>query len=74
MLIRLIFWVLRMLAWPWAGRSLERWPAAPREIIAGAQRPMAGKAPRPKGGRMDFARPYFYQQAGALSACFEVSQ
>lgn len=37
MLLKILMWILRLFAWPWAVRRLERWPAAPR-MTAGRQR------------------------------------
>ncbi len=41
-ILKIIQWILRLLAWPWAARgSLERWPAAPR-MTAGNTRRQSG--------------------------------
>ena len=61
---RLILWLVRLLAWPCAGRTLTGWPAAPREVTAANDAtPMTGIAPRVGGTRMgDTAN--FIQQPG----------
>ena len=69
MFCRLILWLIRLFAWPWAVRICERWPAAPREVTAGrTQQPMTGKAPRAKGARMD-RHGHFMLQGGITSPC-----
>lgn len=55
MFIRILLWILRLFAWPWAARGCERWPAAPHVPTAEmTQQPMIGKAPRAKGARMGY--------------------
>ena len=42
-ILKIIQWILRLLAWPWAARgSLERWPAAP-QMTAGDTRRQIGR-------------------------------
>jgi len=65
LLMRLIIWILRLLAWPWAGRSSERWPAAPQSLTAETTQPPMGKGPRDDGSRMGFATAINFALAGS---------
>lgn len=53
-ILKIIYWILRLFAWPWAVRSVERWPAAPRLTAGRQQHRMSRKAPRAKGARMGY--------------------
>lgn len=54
-ILKIIQWILRLFAWPWAARgTLERWPAAPRLTAGRQQHRMSRKAPRAKGARMGY--------------------
>lgn len=39
MILKIIYWILRLFAWPWAVRSVEGWQAAPvKNCLTGTNR------------------------------------
>jgi single-strand DNA-binding protein len=71
MLLRLMLWILRLFAWPWAERSCDRWPAAPREMTAETMQSAAiGAEPQGDGPCMDCATAN-YPLGGSVRLAFK---
>lgn len=76
LILKVLYWILRLLSWPWACRGdLDRWAAAPEITAEDQQQPMTGKAPRAKGARMgntaSIAKKQKQRGAGVLAPLFE---